>query len=73
MLARRLGRPFMLAIGDDPFDEPMLLAAQRYGAGIRVGEGPSKALYRLKDPDEVHALLRALADRAEPNPAPLES
>jgi len=27
MLWRRLGRPFLLAIGDDPFDEPMLAAA----------------------------------------------
>jgi trehalose 6-phosphate phosphatase len=65
MLWRRLGRPFMLALGDDPFDEPMLLAAQKHGgAGIRVGEGPSKAAFRLKDPAEVHRFLRALADRA---------
>jgi trehalose-phosphatase len=64
MLWRRLGRPFLLAIGDDPFDEPMLRAAQKYGAGIRVGAGDTKAGYRLKDPDEVHLFLRALADRA---------
>ena len=65
MLWRRAGRPFLLAIGDDPFDESMLRAAQRYGAGIRVGEGPSKAGYRLKDPDEVNGFLRALADAVE--------
>lgn len=64
LLWRRLGRPFLLAIGDDPFDEPMLRAAERYGAGIRVGDGQSRAGYRLKDPEEVHRFLKALADRA---------
>ena len=64
MLWRKLGKPFMIAIGDDPFDEPMLRVAQKYGGGIRVGDGESMAGYRLKDPDEVHRFLRALADRA---------
>lgn len=65
MLWRRLGRPYLLAIGDDPFDEPMLRAAEARGAGIRVGEGPSKASYRLKDPEEVHRFLRALASAVD--------
>ncbi len=62
---RRLGKPYLLAIGDTPLDEPMLRVAQARGAAIRVGSGESKAAYRLKDPEEVHRFLRALADRAE--------
>ena len=58
---RRRGRPYLLAIGNDRFDEPMLRAAQRHGAGIRVGGGPSKARYRLKDAREVLRFLSALA------------
>lgn len=60
LLRRRLGRPFLIAIGNDRFDEPMLRAARRYGAGIRVGKGPSAAGCRLKNPAEVHRFLSAL-------------
>lgn len=61
LLWRRHARPYLLAIGNDRFDEPMLRAAEKHGAGIRVGKGPSKARYRLKDTREVHRFLRALA------------
>ncbi len=64
MLWRRYSRPYLLAIGNDRFDEPMLRAAGRHGAGIRVGAGASKARYRLKDFREVDRFLSGLADRA---------
>lgn len=64
MIWRRANEPFLLAIGDDALDEPMLRVAQARGAGVRVGPGESRAGYRLKDPDEVHLFLRVLAERA---------
>lgn len=66
LLRKRLGRPFLIAIGNDRFDEPMLRTAERYGAGIRVGEGASVAGCRLKNPAAVHRFLSALAQKLAP-------
>ncbi len=58
---RRLGRPYLLAIGDDDLDEPMLRVAQARGAGIRVGNSAhTGAGHRLRNSAEVHRFLRAL-------------
>lgn len=66
MLWRRHEKPYMLVVGDEHFDEPMLRAAARArGAGIRVGRGKSQAQHRLRGPREVRRFLRALADRLD--------
>lgn len=64
LLWRRLGKPYLLAFGDDVFDEATFRAVQGRGAGVRVGRGRSAARYRLADPAAVHHFLRRLADRA---------
>lgn len=56
MLWRRLGKPSLLAIGNDATDEPMLKAARSRGIALRVG--PKCA---LRDVGEVHRLLALLA------------
>ncbi len=63
LLWRRLGRPFLVAIGNDRFDEPMLRAAQARGAAWRVGQGPSRARLRLRGPAEAWRLLAELKRR----------
>ncbi|MFI5363545.1 MAG: trehalose-phosphatase [Elusimicrobiota bacterium] len=63
LLWRRLGRPYLLVIGDERFDEPMLRLAHELGAGIRVGRGSSESLRRFKDSNSVWRFLRRLADR----------
>ncbi|NNN07318.1 MAG: trehalose-phosphatase [Elusimicrobia bacterium] len=62
-LWRRFDRPFLLAIGDDRPDEPMLRAARARGAALRVGAGRSAARVRLKNPAAVWRFLRTLAER----------
>lgn len=52
----------LLAVGDDTTDEDMFLEA--LGAGgtaVKVGDGPTAAPLRLRDPADVAALLEALA------------
>lgn len=71
MLWRRAGRPYLLGIGNDRSDEPMLRAAGNRGAAIKVGEGASRAGYRLKDPGDVHRFLSAV-ETAIMRRAPLE-
>jgi len=64
LLWKRLKRPFMLVIGDEHYDEPMLRAAAHHrGAGVRVGRGNSEAAHRLRDADAVRRFLRRAADR----------
>jgi trehalose 6-phosphate phosphatase len=64
LLWRRLGRPFLLAFGDDRFDEPMFRIAQGRGAALRVGQGHTTARHRLADPAQVFLFLRRLVQRA---------
>lgn len=63
---RRLGRPFLLVIGDERFDEPMFRVAHERGAGVRVGRGSTEARHRLRDPYAVRRFLRGLAERLSP-------
>lgn len=63
LLWRRLGRPYLLIIGDERYDEPMLRVAHERGAGLRVGRGTSAASRRLRDYNAVRRFLHGLADR----------
>ncbi len=63
MFWRRHGKPFLLAIGDDRFDEPMFRAVRGRGLSIKVGEGPTCAPYRVDGPEMVACFLHALAER----------
>jgi trehalose-6-phosphatase len=62
---RRLGRPYLLVIGDAHYDEPMLRVAHDRGAGVRVGRGATAARHRLRDAFAVRRFLRGLADRLD--------
>ena len=54
-------RPVML--GDDTTDEPAFACAQALGGfGVKVGNGASRARYRLDAPSDVFAFLDALLD-----------
>ncbi|HXT01353.1 MAG TPA: trehalose-phosphatase [Elusimicrobiota bacterium] len=63
LLWKRLKRPFMLVIGDEHYDEPMLRAASGRGVGVRVGRGASEAAHRLRDAAAVRRLLRRVAEK----------
>lgn len=65
---RRLGRPYVLTVGDDVYDEPMFRAARGRGAGLKVGRGPTSAAYRLENAGRVADFLRVLADRVSARP-----
>ncbi len=65
LLWRRLDRPYLFAVGDDRFDEPMLRVARERGAGARVGCGASGTARRLRDHRAVLRFLRSLAARIE--------
>lgn len=61
-LALRLGRPLVLAVGDDLSDEDMFRALDERGVGVRVGrKAGSKAVYFIPDQAEVLRLLRFIA------------
>lgn len=63
LIWRRTGRPYLLVVGDERFDEPMLRVAHDRGAGVRVGRGSTEARHRLRDSGSVRRFLRRLADR----------
>ena len=59
--------PFMgktpIMVGDDTTDEDAMSAAGELGGfGIKVGEGPSVAKHRLKDPDAVWNWLKGIVN-----------
>jgi len=54
----------IIAIGDDRTDEDLFEGLPEGSLTIRVGEGPSMALYRLDSTGEVRELLRALTPQA---------
>ena len=67
-IERWLGEPrkacLELFIGDDDLDEEAhALVQSRGGVGILVGRRPSRARYRLSDPDQVARFLEWLEDR----------
>lgn len=54
---------FILAIGDDWTDEDMFKALPENAWSVKVGAGPTRARFRLRDYGEVHELLNSLALR----------
>ncbi len=53
-------------IGDDASDEPaMRIALETGGLAVKVGDGPTAAPWRLRDPQAVHDLLERWARSAE--------
>jgi trehalose 6-phosphate synthase/phosphatase len=59
----------VVAIGDDRTDEEMFAALPAGGVAIRVGDGESRAPYRLADYRAVRQLLAELVDARRPDPA----
>jgi trehalose-phosphatase len=59
-LWRRLGRPYVVAVGDDVTDEDMFRAVRGRGVGVKVGPGVTAAGYRLRSQNEVPRLLRRM-------------
>ena len=72
LIWRRQGRPYLLIIGDEHFDEPMFRVAHNHGAGLRVGRGTTEACHRLRDSNAVHRFLRGLAERVGAAPGRLD-
>jgi trehalose-phosphatase len=70
LIWRRQGRPYLLIIGDEHFDEPMFRVAHDRGAGLRVGRGSTEARHRLRDSNVVRRFLRDLAERVGAAPPP---
>lgn len=69
LLWRRLNRPFMLVIGDERYDEPMLRAAAHHrGVGVRVGRGSTEARHHLRDSFAVRRFLHGLTERLAARP-----
>ena len=61
-LALAEGPAVVLAIGDDDTDEDLFAALPEEALTVRVGEGLTRAKYRLSDLHEVRRMLRALLD-----------
>ena len=53
----------LLAIGDDRTDEDIFAALPEGSVAVRVGDGDTRAHYRLLGPAAVLSLLELLADR----------
>ncbi len=63
----------VVAIGDDRTDEDLFAALPPSGLSIRVGQGPSRATYRLANPQAVRALLRAFHQALSETPVAQEA
>jgi trehalose 6-phosphate synthase/phosphatase len=53
----------VLAIGDDRTDEDMFEALPRHATSVHVGDGPSRALWRVDNVEDVRMILRSMRDR----------
>lgn len=72
LLWRRLGRPYLIAIGDNSSDEQMFRAVRGRGLSVRVGRSRrSRAAYWLEDVAEVYRFLEHLAELRGTYPTPL--
>lgn len=60
-LEMRRGRCWPVFIGDDATDEEAFEVIGADGVTVAVGDGPTRAAYRVKNPDEVERLLKCLA------------
>jgi trehalose 6-phosphate synthase/phosphatase len=58
----RLAGALPIAVGDDTTDEDMFAALPAEGVAVRVGDGASRARFRLAGPASVRGLLAALLD-----------
>jgi trehalose 6-phosphate phosphatase len=61
-LRKALGAHGVLYVGDDVTDETVLSSLGPGDVGVKVGEGPTAATYRVASPEAVRELLRALRD-----------
>lgn len=61
-LPRPLPGTHVVAIGDDATDEDLFAAVPRGGVSVKVGDGASRARYRLARQRDVLPFLTALAD-----------
>jgi trehalose 6-phosphate synthase/phosphatase len=52
--------PAILAIGDDRTDEDLFAALPAHALTVRVGQGATRARYRVDGPQAVRELLRGL-------------
>ena len=55
----------ILAAGDDRTDEDMFAALPDRAIKIRVGDGQTRATYRVKDPEALLSLLRGMVEPAQ--------
>jgi len=62
ILASMIASPeeFVVALGDDRTDEDLFAALPEHCVGLKVGDGPTLATRRLRDPEAVRAFLRDL-------------
>lgn len=61
-LRTALGAATVVFVGDDATDERVFATLSATDIGVKVGEGPTAAKVRLRDPDDVVELLAALVD-----------
>lgn len=53
----------VLYVGDDVTDEDVFTSLTAGDVGVRVGPGPTAATHRIRDPQDVLAMLRRLVER----------
>lgn len=63
LLWRRMGKPFVVCLGDDVTDEDMFRAVRGKGFGVKVGGERTGARYRLESQKEVTRFLKWLNKR----------
>jgi trehalose 6-phosphate synthase/phosphatase len=62
LLAASSPPPVVLALGNERANEDLFAALPPEGISVHVGQGPSRARYRVRDHRAARALLRALVD-----------
>lgn len=62
MLRQRVGATAAIFIGDDQTDENAFAVLSGPDVGVKVGEGPTRAAFRVSDPEEVARLLARLSE-----------
>ncbi|MBL0921993.1 MAG: trehalose-phosphatase [Phycisphaerales bacterium] len=62
-IRRRVGATGALFLGDDLTDEDAFATLAGPDVGVKIGEGDTRAAFRIDDPHEVARLLAGLAER----------